>query len=98
MSSKEEIMASLKKSIETWDVKLAESAAKEALDAGIDPGDAVENGLGKGMETISKLFDEAKIFLPQVLAASKAMEKALEVFEILPVTKSTPSGLTIGII
>lgn len=51
------------------------------MDAGIDPGDAVENGLGKGMETISKLFDEAKIFLPQVLAASKAMEKALEVFE-----------------
>ena len=81
MSSKEEIMESLKKSIEPWDVKLAESAAKEALDAGIDPGEAVEFGLGKGMETISKLFDEAKLFLPQVLAASKAMEKALEVFE-----------------
>ena len=40
MSSKEEIMESLKKSIETWDVKLAETAAKQALDAGIDPGDA----------------------------------------------------------
>ena len=95
MSSKEEIMASLKKSIETWDVKLAESAAKEALDAGIDPGDAVENGLGKGMETISKLFDEAKIFLPQVLAASKAMEKALEVFEPVMVKGSTSSRGTV---
>lgn len=81
MSNKEEILASLKKSIETWDIKLAETAAKQALDAGIEPGEAVDKGLGKGMETISQLFDDAKIFLPQVLAASAAMEKALEIFE-----------------
>ena len=37
------------------------------------------------MVSISERFDEAKIFLPQVLAASKAMEAALEVFD--PVTK-----------
>ncbi|WP_026068678.1 cobalamin B12-binding domain-containing protein [Methanomassiliicoccus luminyensis] len=79
MSKNDEILGRLKKSIETWDVKLAETAAKEALDAGIKPGDAVENGLGKGMETISALFDEAKIYLPQVLAASTAMEAALKV-------------------
>mgnify|MGYP000862957544 FL=1 len=81
MSDKAEIMKSLKKAVETWDIKLAETSAKQALEAGIAPGDAVENGLGKGMETISHLFDEAKIFLPQVLAASAAMEKALKVFE-----------------
>lgn len=62
MSDKAAIMESLKKAVETWDIKLAETAAKQALDAGIAPGDAVENGLGKGMETISNLFDEAKIF------------------------------------
>ncbi len=81
MSNKEQIMADLKKSVETWDVKLAESAAKAALAAGVSPGDAVENGLGKGMETISQGFDDGTLFLPQVLAASKAMEKALEIFE-----------------
>jgi len=81
MSNKAEILGRLKKSVETWDVKLAESAAKEALAAGIEPGEAVEKGLGKGMETISNLFDDAKIFLPQVLAASQAMEKALKIFE-----------------
>lgn len=81
MSDKAAIMGRLKKSIETWDKNLAESAAKEALAAGIAPGDAVENGLGKGMEVISQKFDDAEIYLPQVLAASVAMETALKVFE-----------------
>lgn len=81
MSDKAAIMGRLKKSIETWDKDLAVSAAKEALAAGIAPGDAVENGLGKGMEVISQQFDDAKIYLPQVLAASVAMEAALKVFE-----------------
>lgn len=97
MSNKAEIMASLKKAIETWDIKLAETAAKQALDAGIAPGDAVENGLGKGMETISHLFDEAKIFLPQVLAASMAMEKALKVFEPVMTKGATANRGTVVI-
>jgi len=88
-------MASLKKSIETWDVKLAESAAKQALDANIAPGEAVEYGLGKGMETISLRFDEAEIFLPQVLAASKAMEAAMKIFEPAMVGGATASRGTV---
>ncbi|NLI74404.1 MAG: dimethylamine methyltransferase [Euryarchaeota archaeon] len=97
MSNKEEILASLKKSIETWDIKLAETAAKQALDAGIEPGEAVDKGLGKGMETISQLFDDAKIFLPQVLAASAAMEKALEIFEPVMTGGATISRGTVVI-
>lgn len=97
MSDKAEIMNSLKKAVETWDIKLAETSAKQALEAGIAPGDAVENGLGKGMETISHLFDEAKIFLPQVLAASAAMEKALKVFEPVMTKGATASRGTVVI-
>jgi len=97
LSDKAAIMNSLKKAVETWDIKLAETAAKQALEAGIAPGDAVENGLGKGMETISNLFDEAKIFLPQVLAASAAMEKALAVFEPVMTKGATASRGTVVI-
>lgn len=81
VDAKQEILTNLKKSIETWNIELAKKSAQQALDAGIDPGVAVEEGLGKGMEVISQLFDEAKIFLPQVLAASTAMESALKIFE-----------------
>jgi corrinoid protein of di/trimethylamine methyltransferase len=78
---KNEILENLKTSIETWNVDLAKKSAQEAIDAGIAPAEAVENGLGKGMEVISQKFDMAEIYLPQVLAASTAMEAALKIFE-----------------
>jgi corrinoid protein of di/trimethylamine methyltransferase len=81
LNKKPEIMANLKKSIETWNIELAKQSAQQALDAGIDPAEAVEKGLGMGMQMISQLFDEAKIYLPQVLAASTAMESALKILE-----------------
>lgn len=81
MEKQAQILADLKKAIETWNIELAKKAAQQALDINLDPAAAVEKGLGKGMETISQLFDEAKIFLPQVLAASAAMEAALKILE-----------------
>ena len=76
VDKKLEILANLKQSIETWNVEMAKQSAQQALDAGIDPAVAVEKGLGLGMQKISQLFDEAKIYLPQVLAASTAMAPA----------------------
>ncbi|WP_049796371.1 methyltransferase cognate corrinoid protein [Methanomassiliicoccus luminyensis] len=78
MTDKQAILADLKRSVETWNKDLAASSAQAALDAGMPPSEAIDQGLGKGMETISALFDEAKIYLPQVLAASTAMEAALK--------------------
>ncbi|HEY3419897.1 MAG TPA: corrinoid protein [Methanomassiliicoccales archaeon] len=97
MDNKKEILANLKKSIETWNIELAKQSAQQALDAGIDPADAVEKGLGMGMLTISQLFDEAKIYLPQVLAASTAMESALKVLEPAMAKGTTLSKGTIVI-
>ena len=52
----EEIIADLRKSIETWDFKLAQSATQRAIDAGMEVGDIIGNGLGKGMETIGSIW------------------------------------------
>lgn len=81
MMTKSEVMILLKKAVETWNRELAREAAEEALRLNIDPLEAIENGLGKGMNSISKRFNEGKIFLPQVLAASQAMEEGMKVFE-----------------
>ena len=81
--AKEQIMADLQKAIETWDFKLADSATKAAIDAKIPVGEIIGDGLGKGMEVIGKRFDAAEIYLPQVVAASKAMEVALKILEPL---------------
>ena len=81
--SKEEILADLKKSVETWDLNLVQEATKKAIDANISVGEIIGDGLGKGMEVIGDRFDKAEIFLPQVVAASKTMEMALKILEPL---------------
>lgn len=78
MSDQKKILEDLKVAVETWNLKLAESATKAAMEAKIDPKVIVQDGLGKGMETIGERFDKAEIYLPQVVAASKTMELALK--------------------
>lgn len=48
---------------------------------GIPPSESIENGLARGMDRISIQFDEGRIYLPQILMASKAMEAALDIIE-----------------
>ncbi|MCQ2079699.1 MAG: cobalamin-dependent protein [archaeon] len=81
--SNEQILADLRTSIETWDFKLAQSATQAAIDAGMSVGEIIGGGLGKGMEVIGKRFNAAEVFLPQVVAASKAMEVALNLLKPL---------------
>ena len=76
---KEEILADLKTSIETWNIALAQEATQKAVDAGIPISEIIGDGLGKGMEVVGVRFDKAEIFLPQVVAASKTMEAALKI-------------------
>jgi len=78
MSDQKKILADLRTAVETWNLKLAESATKAAIEAKIDPKTIVQDGLGKGMETIGDRFDKAEIYLPQVVAASKTMELGLK--------------------
>lgn len=68
----------IQKSLETWDLDLMKVSVQNALSAGIDPETIISEGLSKGMDEISKRFDEGSIYLPQVLAASKVMDAAME--------------------
>lgn len=73
----EAILNKLKEAIEQLDKGLAEEAAKEAVAAGINAMEAIQNGLGRGMNTISELFDEGEMFVPQILVAAEAFETAV---------------------
>lgn len=77
--SKEAILDKLKDSIEQLDKDMAEEAAKEAKAAGIEPMEAIQTGLGRGMNTISDLFDEGEMFVPQILLAAEAFETAVAI-------------------
>ena len=79
----EAILADLQKSVETWDIELAQKATQAAIDAKLPMGEIIGDGLGKGMEVIGDRFDKAEIYLPQVVAASKTMEAALAILKPL---------------
>ena len=81
MDTKENVLQMLKRAVETWDMELVHEASAKALSLGITPYEAIEKGLGQGMVNISERFNEGEIFLPQVLAAPKAMEEGMAVFE-----------------
>lgn len=81
--SKDQILADLKKAVETWNVKLAQDSTNAAINEKIPVKDIIEQGLGKGMEVIGQKFDAAEIYLPQVVAASKTMEAAIKILEPL---------------
>ncbi len=96
MSDGESILQDLRRSVETWDNELMHTSVDKALDMGMEPKMIVTEGLAKGMDAISDLFNNGKIFLPQVLAASNTMDNALAILEPMMVSdKSIYRGTVI---
>ena len=79
--SHEEILQKLKSAVEGMDSELAESAAREAVGAGIDPLVAINDGLSQGMQTMSDLFDQGEMFVPQLVVAAQAFEAAVVILK-----------------
>ena len=77
--SKEEILEKLKVSIEELDPDLAETAAQEAKEEGINAIEANNEGQPKGIDTVSEQFDEGEVFVPDLLIAAEAFETAVEI-------------------
>ena len=76
-----ETIGDITRSVETWDLDLMRKSIKKALHDGIDPEIIISQGIAKGMESISRRFNDGEIFLPQVLAASKVIESAMEIIK-----------------
>lgn len=53
----------------------------KALEQGLSPVDILDNGLIKGMEVVGEKFKNNEIFVPEMLIAARAMNKALEILE-----------------
>lgn len=75
--SKEEILAKLEEAVTEMDEDIAEEAANAAIEAGLDPLECISDGLSVGMQKMSDLFDEGEAFVPELLMASEAFEKAV---------------------
>ena len=67
--------------------------AKEALEKGMDPTEAIEKGFSEGMKEIGKRFEKLEIYLPEVIISADAMVAGVEVFRQHILTKGGQSFL-----
>lgn len=76
-----QIMENLAEAIVDGDEEYARESAKAALAQQIDPLEAVEQGLSKGMAVIGDTFERGEIFLPELLMAANAFKAAMEILQ-----------------
>lgn len=79
--SKESILEELKKAVLNYDVEASKLAAKKAIQAGIDPLEAIEKGLAVGIKEVGEKFEKMEIFLPHLIMAADAMQAGIEVLK-----------------
>lgn len=77
--SKEAILERYATAVETGQKDEAVKAAHEALDAGLDPLEAIHQGGYRGLQNIGEQFERGKAFLPELMHAAEAMKASLEV-------------------
>ena len=65
--------------VEKGKAKVIANAVQEALDAGCDPTEILNDGMIKAMDAVGEKFKNGEIFVPEMLVAARAMKKGVEV-------------------
>lgn len=76
-----EILGKLKNAVIQYDEDAAKEAAEEALKEGVDPNDAIFNGLVSGMEEVGRLFESQEYFVPELLMCADALYVGLDILK-----------------
>ena len=78
---KDQILENLASAIIEGDDDMAATNARVALEMQMDPMEAVEGGLSKGMDAIGEQFEGGDVFLPELLMAASAFKAAMEILD-----------------
>jgi corrinoid protein of di/trimethylamine methyltransferase len=90
MSSKEEILEKLSEAVITGHKDQAVDFSKKALETGVDPLEAINQGLTKGMGVVGDRYADREIYLPEVLIAADAMYAGLDI--LTPAISAAQAG------
>ena len=77
---KEDILKRLKESVLDYDSKAAKEAAKEALEAGIDPIEAIQKGLYFGLKEVCDQYEDT-VYLTDIILASDAFYDGVNILK-----------------
>lgn len=75
------ILEGLKEAVIKFDEARVVDLSNEALRGGLDPLDAIMNGLAAGMEVVGDLFSREEYFVPEVLMCADALNAGLSVLK-----------------
>ena len=89
MKEETKYLAALQKAILQMDYHLVAKAAKEAMDAKVDPLQAITEGMSPAMALIGEKFQTGEYFLPELIVAADVMKEGLKIIHpYLPKTSS----------
>ena len=77
----DEIFAAMRQSVIDGDAVAAASLAEAALANGVPPLDAIETGFVPGLSHVGEQFALGELFLPDMMLAARAMQKAIAILE-----------------
>ena len=77
--SKEELFKKLSEAVIAADSQVVVDAAKQVIEKGFDPVEAIEEGLSKGAITVGERFDKMEVFLTGLMMAADAMKAGMDV-------------------
>lgn len=88
------LIEELGRAVVDCDPEKAEAISKLILEEGIDPYQALMDGAVKGVRKVGELFGEGTYFLPELMMATEAMNKARVILEpdILKQRKTLPTA------
>jgi methanogenic corrinoid protein MtbC1 len=76
-----EILNAMAQSIIDGNAEVAADLARQAVDQGIDPLEAINNGFVVGIDQVGKNYSSGDAFVPDLVLAGAAMKAAMEVLE-----------------
>lgn len=78
---KGKLLAEMKAAVLEGEIEEGEVLARQALEAGMDPLECIEDGFVAGINEVGALYEEGEMFLPELVAAAEVMKEALAVLE-----------------
>lgn len=80
-ADKQSVLSELENAVKTLQEEAAVEAAGKALAAGVDPVEAIENGLAKGIREVGEKFARKEMFVVELIYAAEIMGAAIKVLE-----------------
>ncbi len=77
----EDLFDSMQQSIIDGEAEDADALARQALEQGVDPLQAINQGFVVGLDEVGEQFSSGEMFLPDLVQAAEAMKAAVAVLE-----------------